>query len=423
MTDSGQEPAHQSSGLSRQDFLKSAGATGLALTGGAAFLAACGSGSSTSSATTTAAGAPRHGGILKVGMIGGGNAESLNPANADLNGPNIARCYTLYDTLVRLAPDSTPSPGLATEWSADAASKTWTFKLRPGVKFHNGNPLTGADIVYSFKYMSHPSNNASSLLTNVDVANIHTPDNTTVVIPLKGSQTQFPAVLTDPACAIIPAGTTDFRHPIGTGAFKYHSFTVGQQSVFLRNPDYWDGDKPYVDQLVISSISDDTARVNALLSGTINVLQQLPYTQGKTLTSNNAVKLVSTPSNTPYLFYMRVDQAPFTDVRVRQAMRYIVDRPAMITDAINGFGSVANDLVGKGLTFYDDSFPQRVQDLDKAKSLLKAAGQSDLTVTMSPRPSPRESRRQPPCSPSRHRVRASRSTSRRSRPTRTSTRR
>jgi peptide/nickel transport system substrate-binding protein len=383
MTEPGQEPAQIRSGLSREDFLKSVAATGFALAGGASFLAACaGGGSTVPSSTTAAVGAPKHGGILKVGLIGGGNAESLNPANADLNGPNINGAYALYDTIVRLAPNSTPAPGLATEWSADPASKVWTFKIRPGVKFHNGKPLTGADLVYSFKYMAHPSNNAASLVSGVDIASVHAPDNNTLVVPLTGSQTQFPAVLTDPACAIIPAGTTDFTHPIGTGAFMFKSFTVGQQRVLVRNPRYWDGDKPYVEELQFLSISDDTARLNALLSGQINVMVQVPYTQGKTLASNSAIKLLSAPSNTPYLFYMRVDQAPFNDGRVRQAMRYIINRPAMIADAINGFGTVANDLIGKGLTFYDDSLPQRSQDLEKAKSLLKSAGQSDMNVTM-----------------------------------------
>ena len=383
MTEPGQRPAQMRSGLSREEFLKSAAAMGFVAAGGASFLAACaGGGSTVSSSPTAAAGKPKHGGILKVGLIGGGNAESLNPANADLNGPNINGAFALYDTIVRLAPNSTPSPGLASEWSADSASKVWTFKIVPGVTFHDGQPLTGADLVYSFKYMAHANNNAASLVSNVDIANVHAPDDSTLVVPLTGSQTQFPAVLTDPACAIIPAGTTDFTHPIGTGPFKFKSFSVGQQRVLVRNPNYWDGDKPYVDEIQFISISDDTARLNALLSGQINVMVQLPYTQGKTLASNSAVKLLSAPSNTPYLFYMRVDQAPFSDVRVRQAMRYIIDRPAMITDAINGFGTVANDLIGKGLTFYDSSFPQRSQDLEQAKSLLKSAGQSDLNVTM-----------------------------------------
>jgi peptide/nickel transport system substrate-binding protein len=150
----------------------------------------------------------------------------------------------------------------------------------------------------------------------------------------------------------------------------------------LRNPHYWESPKPYFDDLTMISITDDTARLNALLSGQINAMAQLPYTQGKVQAANASIKLIQTAGNTPYLFYMRTDRPPFNNANVRQAIKYIVNRPQMVTIALDGYGKITNDLVGEGLQYYNTELPQREQDLEKAKSLLRAAGHSSLSLRL-----------------------------------------
>jgi peptide/nickel transport system substrate-binding protein len=288
----------------------------------------------------------------------------------------------LYDTLVRLDPSGTLSPGAAAEWTPNSDHSTWTFRLRPDVEFHNGKSLTADDLIYSFHFMSKPGNDAGAYLRGVKFKDIKKLDASTVEVPLMSPNILFPYLITDPSASIIQNGETNFTHPVGTGPFMYKSFTPGQQSVFDRNPNYWEHGKPYVDSLVVQSISDDTARLNALLSGRINAMAQVPYTEAKVYETSSQVKLLKATGANALLFYMRVDLPPFNDNRVRQAMKSIVNRPSMVNIALNGFGSVANDLIGKGLPFYDDSLPQRVQDLELAKSLLRQAGKTNLSLTL-----------------------------------------
>jgi peptide/nickel transport system substrate-binding protein len=166
----------------------------------------------------------------------------------------------------------------------------------------------------------------------------------------------------------------------------FESFKPGTQSVFKRNPNYWEHGKPYADSLVIQSIDDDTARLNALLAGDINLMAQLAGAQAKAHESAGDITVLLAKSPQPLMFYMDTTQKPFTDNNVRLAMKLIADRPALISSAIDGFGTVGNDIVGKGLPFYDSSLPQRVQDIAQAKSLLQKAGQQNLTVTLTTSP-------------------------------------
>jgi peptide/nickel transport system substrate-binding protein len=366
-------------GVTRRQVVRGAATAGF-LVGTGGLLAACDSGDETTKNET--AGPPQRGGALRVGMPGGGSAESLNPGHGALNGPNIARCYALYDPLIRVMSDNSLKPGLAESWEPNDTYDLWTLKLRPDVKWSDGSPFTADDVVYSLRFLAAPEYGASVNLTKIRLNDLKKVDPLTVQVPLKKPNLGFPAYLIGPDTCIVKEGTKTFDRPVGTGPFRFKSFSPGQQSVFTRNPDYWDNGKPYVDEVVITAINDETARLNALLSGNINVLGRLPYVQGKAQRDSNRVKLLDTPSNMPYLFYMRVDVAPFDDVRVRQAMKYIADRPALVAGALDGFGEVANDLVGKGLQFYDSSIPQREQDIEKAKSLLSAAGHSNLEVTL-----------------------------------------
>jgi peptide/nickel transport system substrate-binding protein len=368
--------------ISRATFLKgalgTAGGVGLA-----PLIAACGGSSSSSSATSTAAsGTPRKGGTLTVGYVGGGTAETINP-NLAVTPIDEGRVQSIFDPLVLLNADLSTSPGLALEFNANKDATVWEVKLRPGVTFHNGKTLGAQDLIYSIRLMAKPTSNALPFVSEINLAELKAIDKTTVRIPLKFPDADLSANFVYYNTWIVQDGETDFAHPVGTGPFKFQSFTPGQQSIFARNTSYWaTGGGPYVDTLKIVSISDPTARLNALVSGQIDAMAQMSYAQAKAHQGTGDINVLVAPSPQVLMFYMDTTRPPFNDNRVRMAMKLIADRPALIANAISGFGTVGNDIVGKGLPFYDNSIPQRTQDIAQAKSLLKAAGQANLKVTM-----------------------------------------
>jgi len=181
---------------------------------------------------------------------------------------------------------------------------------------------------------------------------------------------------------IIPDGFDPARHkPDGTGPFVYQSFTPGQRSVFTRNPHYWKTGLPYADTLEIIDFPDTVSLADALITGQVHAAGTLDGPQMAQLASTPGVTAFPSATGGIIPFTMRVDQAPFNDVKVRQAMRLLVDRPQMIASALDGFGTLASDVFSP----YDPDFDhalRRGQDISQAKFLLKKAGREDLTVTL-----------------------------------------
>jgi peptide/nickel transport system substrate-binding protein len=343
------------------------------------------SAATTSAATTSTEGQPVEGGTLRIGIVSGGTAETLNPT-IGVTPIDQARAQNLYDPLVIVNPDLTTGPGLALEWNPNAEATEYEVKLRPDVTFHNGKTFTAKDVVYSINLMGKDTSFALPFVSNINLRDLKAVDDTTVKIPLKTPDADLASNFTYYNTWIVQDGETDFMNPVGTGPFKYESFTPGKESVFTKNADYWVSGKPYVDSLNIVGISDNTARLNALLAGEIDGMAFLPAAQAKAQESSGQITVLDAKSLQAFMFYMDTTQAPFTDNNVRQAMRLIADRQALIDGALGGFGTIANDIVGKGLPFYDDSLPQRDQDIEQAKSLLKQAGQENLTVQLNTSP-------------------------------------
>lgn len=355
--------------ISRSTFLKGAGGS----------IAALGLGPFADNAL--AATRPKRGGQLRVGYVGGGTAETINPYLA-VTPIDEGRVQSIFDPLVLLNADLSLSPGLALEWLPNKTATEYEVKLRHDVTFHNGKPFGAADVIHSIHLMAGKTSAALPFVSNINVRDLKAVNKTTVRIPLKRPDGNLMANFVYYNTWIAQKGEKNFAHPIGTGPFKFQSFTPGQQSVFVRNPDYWGHGGPYVDSLKIVSISDPTARLNALLSGQIDAMAQLDYAQAKAHQRIGDIKVLVAHAPQVLMFYMDTTKPPFNDNRVRLAMKLIADRPTLIKDAISGFGTVGNDIVGKGLPFYDDSIPQRTQDIDRAKSLLKAAGHQGLKVTL-----------------------------------------
>ena len=386
---------------SRRDVLKTAGAAGL-VAGLSGILAACGGGSGDGGeappatdaggvtdtgagetappATTAAEGGPVTGGRLRVGHVGGGEAESFNPATGSTF-IDASRYYNLYDPLARVSPSLEIEPGLALEWNANSDSTEYEVKLRPDVVWHNGKSFTADDVIYTLGLMGDPAHIAHSSVVNIRLGEVKKVDDVTLTVPLKSPDARLYDQFVQQNTVMVQDGYTDYANPVGTGAFKFVSFTVGERSLCAKNTDYWDEGKPYVDEWEDISISDNAARLNALLAGEIDMMSQLEFAQATAQQEAGEIQVIDSPSPAIQVILMAVDEPPFDDPLVRQAFRLIPDRQAMINAALGGFGTVGNDLAGAGLPYFAD-LPAREQDLEQAKSLLQQAGKEGLQVTL-----------------------------------------
>lgn len=373
-------------GLGRRGFLRGSLAAG-ALIGAGGLLSACSAGG-TAPNNSADASKIKKGGHLRVGATGGGAQDTLDAHLPQGGDQDQMRCANLYEPLAQRPPSFGPLEMLVASSIEPAGSaSSWIVKIRDGIEFHNGKTVTAEDVIFSLRRILDPADKkmGAASLKAVDAQRLTAVDASTVRIELTAPNSAFPDLLCQYFNGIVP---TDYdpKKPVGTGPFMYESFTPGQSSVFKRFPNYWDSAKPHVDQLTIIDFSDNAARVNALLGGQVDAISNLPTAQIGQVTGNAGLVVLSTPSGAWQPLVMNLDSAPFTDARVRKAFRLLVDRQQMIDQVLGGQGKIANDLYAPYDPAYANDLPQRVQDIDQAKSLLKQAGQSDLTVTLTTAP-------------------------------------
>jgi peptide/nickel transport system substrate-binding protein len=366
--------------IGRRDFLRYSG-MGAVMLGGATALAACGSSStpSTTSSQPASTGKPKMGGTLRAGLTGGTGSDTVD-AQRGVNNVDFARIISLYDPLIGFDLNAQNEMRLAESITPNADATVWTIRLRSGVTFHNGKPLTAEDVIYTFNRIVDNDYPATTSLGTVDVKGMKALDSLTVHVPCTKPYATFADAITGYYyyMGIVPVGY-DPKNPVGTGPFKYKSFTPGQQSTFVRNEHYWGGG-PYADTLVITDYPDETSQVNAFVSGQADLVNLLSATSIPQVQASGHILTADGGGMTP--FTMRVDQPPFTDARVRQAFRLICDRPQMMDLVFGGRGTIGNDIFSPFDPEFDHSIPQRTQDIGQAKSLLKAAGHDGLSIQL-----------------------------------------
>jgi peptide/nickel transport system substrate-binding protein len=358
-------------GHTRRQVLR-ASITGAAGLGVASLLAA--------PAADAAAAKPKRGGTLTAAVTGGSSIDTVDPKFPQTQA-DYARLRGLYNSLVEFGADALPQLTLAEELSPNADATEWTIRVKKGIKFHNGKELTAADVMYTLNRIAYKSQGeGAGEIVALNLPATKKVDKYTVKIPCHTPFATLDGVLAGYYFNIVPEGFNP-KKPVGTGPYRFESFTPGVRSYFSRNPDYWENGLPYTDGLEIVDYADETSQTNALLSGQANLANDLTADQIAVLQSNGK-KYVISPGGGSTPFTMRCDQSPWTDNRVRLAMKLIVDRTQMLELLFAGHGTVGNDLFGIWDPSYDHSIPQRHQDIEQAKSLLKAAGHSNLTVTM-----------------------------------------
>jgi len=351
-----------------------------------AILAACGSSSSSkttsaaSGTTGTAAAPATKGGVLRIGAVT--PAAAINPLTiSDAGGLlmlNQTGEFLIFDSNLKLQ----LQPMLALSWSPNTDGSVWTFKLRPGVKFSNGAPMTADDVVYTFQQLSDPKNASNALSAFVGVltpSGVKKVDSTTVAFNLEAPNGNFPyLVSSDNYNAIIVPNGSDYGKWqstfIGTGAFKLGSYTQNVGATFVPNPNYW-GTKPLLDSTSFKFYMSQAPMILGLQGNDVDVIAQFTPAGAAAILNSPSYKIISLKSANHRELSMRNDQAPFTDARVRQAVAYTLDRPGAVAALLSGKGTVANDYpFGPRYPSTDTSVPQRTQNIPMAKQLLAAAG-------------------------------------------------
>ena len=368
--------------LSRRDFIRRATVVGIAAPVLGSILEACSSSTSSAPAAgTTSASAPagKAGAVIKAGIITPTGA--INPVTvADQGGLDMLAQTGEY--LVLSGQTLNLKPVLATSWSPNSTASVWTFKIRQGVKFSNGHPLTADDVVYTFQLHTDPKTGSPSLstlpATVLKPSGVVKVDDYTVAFHLEAPNGNFPYLVSSDNynVIILPKGYAPAQWEssfVGTGPFVKTSYTPKSGAMFTRNESYW-GTKALPSQTQFTFYDEQNASVVALTGGTIDVVGQFSVAGGQALL-NGSYNVIKLKSSAHRELSMRTDQAPFTDPRVRQAIALSLNRPQTIQALFKGFADLGNDSpFAPVFPSTDTSVAQRAQDVAKAKSLLAEAG-------------------------------------------------
>lgn len=378
-----------SSDLSRRGVLRSGlGSAALLAVGGVtgSLLSAC-STDEPSDNSDSSAERPKRGGTLRLALGGASQSDTLDSMKMTTVW-DVAIAYNLYSRLLERVPggsDQVPTldigSGLAEEVTYESPT-AMVVRLREGLEFHHGKTVTAEDVIFSLRRQVDPKDPGTGArdFGNIDFDSTKTLDDRTIRLVLKTPDTFLRVRLPSTANVIVP---TDFdpTKPVGTGPFKLESFEPGRSVRFSRFENYFVDDGPYLDTLEILAFSDASAQVNALVSGAADALGNVPPAQIKVLENNSAFEVHRSRSGGAGGFAMRAKTSPLSDARVREAMRLLIDRQAVVTQCYNGEAVVGNDLFNPTDPAYAD-LPVREYDPERAMSLLAEAGVSPLELSL-----------------------------------------
>jgi len=321
-------------------------------------------------AETAYADTPKSGGKIRVATQSASTADTLDPVRGALT-TDYARAFMFYNGLTRLDGKLAPQPELAESFTSEDA-KTWSFKLRSGVTFHDGSKLTPADVVYSFNRVKDPKTGSTARALATQMTEIAADGPDAVRIVLSTPNADLPVILGTPHFMITKDGTTDFTKGNGTGPYVVKEFSPGVRSVATRNPNYWKPGKPYLDEIELFSIQDETARVNAMLAGDIQVAAQIGPRVLRRIKASPGFAVFETPSGNYNDFIFRQDADPTKNQDLVMAIKYLFDREQM-KNALGGV--IGNDQpIDPSNRYFDASLPQRPYDPEKAKFHFQKSG-------------------------------------------------
>ncbi|MGE0006009.1 MAG: ABC transporter substrate-binding protein [Parvibaculaceae bacterium] len=316
--------------------------------------------------------APKRGGRLAIAADGGSASDGLDPLLISGNYLPLVGLQ-LHNTLLDIAPNGELTPQLAMEWTPGQDGKRWVFKIRTGVTFHNGKELTAADVVYSLNRHRGKDSKSPVRVYFDSVSDIQASGKHEVTMSLEAPDADVPYMMTDYRLAIVADGV-DPNAGVGTGAFVLDSFQPGVRTITRRNDNYWRSDRGFVDSVETLSINDPVARLGALLSGRVHLINKVETSLAVSVEQNPKFKLYNVPSGSHCIFPMRCDSPPFDNPDLRLALKYAVDRERLLKVVLKGYGQIGND---QPIPTYDPFYselPQTAYDIDKARHHLKKSG-------------------------------------------------
>jgi peptide/nickel transport system substrate-binding protein len=363
-------------GASRRELMHWLVAAGMSVTA---------AGSVLTTSTRALADTPKKGGRLRVAGFASSTTDTLDPAKGS-NSTDYSRDTTFYNGLTVLDEHLAPQLDLAESIDNDKAT-VWTVKLRKDVRFHDGKPLTSADVVFSLLRHKDPAvgSKAKSLADQMTEVKATGPNE--VRITLASPNADLPVVFGISHFLIVRDGTTDFSKGNGTGPYKCKEFQPGVRSVGVRNDEYFKSGKPYVDEVEHIGITDDAARINALLSGDVQLAGGINPRSAKQIQSAPGYALFETKAGGYTDLVVRLDTQPTGNPDFVTALKYLFDRQQIRSAVYRNFAVIGNDQpIDPSNRYYDPDLPQRPFDLDKAKFHFQKSGVggSKLPITVSP---------------------------------------
>ena len=323
---------------------------------------------------------PKKGGRIRVASLSSSTADTLDPAKGALS-TDYTRHNMFYSGLTQLDASLAPQPALAEEIRNDRA-QVWTFKLRKDVKFHDGSPLTPADVVYSLTRHKNAAIGSKVKTVAEQFAEVKANGPNEVQVRLAGPNADLPVILAASHFLIVKDGAADFTASAnGTGPYKLKEFKPGVRTVGVRNENYWKPGRPYLDEIELIGIPDEPARVNALLSGDVQLVLAVNARSTGRVKSTPGFSILETKSGLYTDLVMRQDAAPTNNPDFVMAMKYLIDREQARSAVFRGFAVVANDQpIPPSHRYHLAGLPQRPYDLDRAKFHLQKAGVAGLTI-------------------------------------------
>ena len=272
-------------------------------------------------------------------------------------------------------------------WEASADAKTWTFNLRQGVTFHNGKAFGADDVIASLQmHVGEDSKSAAKPIVEA-ITEMKKLGDYQVQFTLASGNADFPYLMSDYHILMFPAGQIEeaIANGIGTGLYQVQSFDPGVRMVATRYADHYKGDSAgFFDEVEYIAINDNTARMNALLTGQVDTINRIDFKTEGLLKANPALRIQEVTGNQHYSFPMLTNTSPYNDVNVRKALKYGINRQELVDKILLGHGAVGNDTpIGPANQYYNAGMDQLEFDADKAKFYLKEAGMDSIDISLS----------------------------------------
>ncbi|MBV8409552.1 MAG: ABC transporter substrate-binding protein [Alphaproteobacteria bacterium] len=329
------------------------------------------------------AAAQKQGGTLTVGLEL--DIPGFDPLKVGVfdTAANIAAAL-IFETLTGLDDDGKPFPKLALSWSSSEDYKTWTFKLRPDVKFSDGSPFNAQAVAWNYARQKDPKNNCRCAFYVANIVSVEAKDDLTVVYHMTDPAVSLPAQLARPSqnssmqspTAIQAKGDDYNRNPVGTGPFVVKSWTAGDRMVLERNPNYWDKGRPYLDRVVLRPLPDSQSRFASLKSGETDLVWADEFEADNIMRAKKdpALQVLSYAGSGAAVNAINTKVPPLDDIRVRQALVMAIDRKKLSQALTNGLARPASNPYGDGSWVKCKDDGGLPEDPKKAAELIKEYG-------------------------------------------------